>query len=113
MTTWSGTEPAIIAATLDSILVSATVTMPTPNVRSDTPRSSADISSRQDTRSDRPLRRSDAGEDQPRDDEARAAREERRLRAHGDLDREVRRAPDDVDRPERRPDLPSLGPHAQ
>ena len=49
-TTCSGTVPAIIAATLESMRVSATWTTPTPSVRSSKPTSALDASSRRVTR---------------------------------------------------------------
>ena len=52
--TCSGTDPAIIAATLESILVSAIVTMPTPSASSESPSSAEDASSRRVTRRLRP-----------------------------------------------------------
>jgi hypothetical protein len=57
-TTWTGTDPAIIAATLESIRVSATITTPTPHASRVTPSASADASSRRETRSGRPATRS-------------------------------------------------------
>ena len=52
--TCSGTEPAIIAATLESIRVSASVTMPTPSASSESPSSAEEASSRRVTRMLRP-----------------------------------------------------------
>ncbi len=49
--TWSGTEPAIMAAMLESIRVSASVTTPTPRPSSATPRAAAAPASRHGTRS--------------------------------------------------------------
>jgi len=49
----NGTEPAIIAATPESILVSATWTRPTPQARRATPSPAADSTSRLLARSDR------------------------------------------------------------
>ena len=46
-----------------------------------------------------------AAEQQRGREEARARGEERRHRLDGDLDREVRRAPDDVDDEQRDPDV--------
>ena len=43
---WSGTVPAIIAATLESIRVSATCTRPTPKVRRSNPAAALPTSSR-------------------------------------------------------------------
>ena len=48
--TWSGTDPAIIAATLESIRVSARVTTPTPQASSMTPITRAARASRHGTR---------------------------------------------------------------
>src|SRR4029453_11762738 len=45
-------------------------------------------------------RRQQGGEDQPRRQEARSRGEQRWQRVDGDLDREVRRSPDEVDDPE-------------
>ena len=53
-TTCSGTEPAIIAATPESIRVSATWTSPTPNESSATPTPAAEMTSRREARSERP-----------------------------------------------------------
>ena len=52
MITCSGTEPAIIAAMLESIRVSARVTTPTPQPSSATPSPAAAPASRHGTRSD-------------------------------------------------------------
>ncbi len=53
MTICSGTEPAIIAATPESMRVSATCTSPTPSVRSATPSAAAESASSGATRSER------------------------------------------------------------
>ena len=53
-TTCNGTEPAIIAATLESIRVSATCTIPTPRHSISTPSPAAAVAARRSTRSDRP-----------------------------------------------------------
>ena len=52
-TIWSGTEPAIIAATPESILVSAKCTIPTPQPRRTTPSPAAASASRRGTRRER------------------------------------------------------------
>ena len=102
--TCSGTEPAIIAAMLESIRVSASVTTPTPRREQRDPEPGRCASSRQapaaasaGARGSRPAAR-------PASMKRSAGREERRHRPHRDLDREVRRAPDDVDDPEGRPE---------
>ena len=53
--TCSGTEPAIIAAMLESIRVSASVTIPTPSASSESPSSADAASSRRVTRMLRPV----------------------------------------------------------
>ena len=53
--TWSGTVPAIIAAMLESIRVSASATTPTPSPSSANPTSAAEPSSRLVTRIERPV----------------------------------------------------------
>ena len=55
--TCSGTEPAIIAAMLESIRVSASVTPPTPSTSSATPSSADEASSRRVTLMLRPVSR--------------------------------------------------------
>ncbi len=52
---WSGTVPAIIAATLESIRVSASATTPTPSPSSAIPTSADEPSSLRDTRMSRPV----------------------------------------------------------
>ena len=107
--TCSGTEPAIIAAMLESIRVSASVTMPTPSASSESPSSAEDASSRRVTRMLRPRHRQDQREQGAGEQEARAGGEERRQRLDRELDREVGRAPDQVDGPERGQELPAGG----
>ncbi len=55
----------------------------------------------------------DRGEDRRRSEEARSGREERRQCAHGELDPEVGRSPDEVDDPERRPELDLPAAHVE
>ena len=89
--------------------VSARVTTPTPSASSESP-SSADgeqFATRHAdaaTGQDEDQRQDGAGEQ-----EARAGGEERRQRPHGDLDRDVGRAPHEVDRPEGGEELPAGG----
>ena len=107
----SGTEPAIIAATPESILVSATCTRPTPHAeqRDAQTRRRERFAAVDAKRSPRDCE--DRGEDCRCSEEARSGREERRQRAHGELDPEVRRSPDEVDDPERSPELDPPAAH--
>ncbi len=94
---WSGTVPAIIAATLESIRVSATCTMPDAEPEQEP----ADDRARTELGTRDAQRRAAPGEDRCEEErggeEARPGGEERRDRVDRDLDPEVRRAPDDVD----------------
>jgi len=63
--TCSGTEPAIMAATLESIRVSASVTTPTPQVSSITPIPAAARASRHGTRNGVPRRARIAASSRP------------------------------------------------
>ena len=110
--TWSGTVPAIIAATLESMRVSAMWTTPTPSVSRSRPAVAAPTSSRRVTRRLFPRTEQDRREEHARHEEAAARGEERRQRLDDDLDAEVRRAPDEVDDEQRRPHVPDRSRHA-
>ena len=101
----SGTVPTMIAATLESIRVSATCTRPTPSVRR---RRTDDRGAAELAAADaeaRPAQGEDRGQKRACDEEAASAGEQRWQRLDGDLDPEVRRAPEDVDDEQRRPDV--------
>ena len=97
--TWSGTEPAIIAATLESIRVSASVTTPDAEGQQRRrrgprrPRASRHGHAQASARG----ARGSAASSSPASANRSAGREKRRHRLDRHLDREVRRAPDEVD----------------
>ena len=100
--TCSRTEPAIIAAMLESIRVSASVTIPTPSASSDSPSRPEEASSAARDADAAAAQREDQRQQPAGEEEARPGREERGQRLHRELDREVGRAPDEVDGPEAR-----------